>query len=152
MSETAQRFIDKRFFTVEEANAEIPQLEAWLEELRRLRRQMESVADEMAPILANAHLNTGGRVASQFLVALHQFNRLVSLIHEAGIILRDLETGLVDFPALHMEREVYLCWKSGESTVEHWHETDTGYAGRRRLNELGDETFDFKKPSEDDSE
>jgi hypothetical protein len=51
----------------------------------------------------------------------------------AGIVLRDLDRGLVDFPAIRDGEEVYLCWLVDEPEIEHWHELDAGFAGRRRL-------------------
>ena len=50
-----------------------------------------------------------------------------------GIIIRDLQRGLIDFPALQDDREVYLCWLYGEERIDYWHELDTGFAGRQPL-------------------
>jgi hypothetical protein len=52
------------------------------------------------------------------------------------VTLRDIETGLVDFPALVTGRQVWLCWRLGEGDVDWWHELNVGFAGRRRLSEL----------------
>ena len=63
----------------------------------------------------------------------NRFKTLVQEINDSGMILKDLERGLVDFPMLYEGREVYLCWLLGESTIEFWHETDSGFAGRQPL-------------------
>jgi len=60
----------------------------------------------------------------------------VARIDELGITLRDIETGLIDFPALVTGRQVWLCWRLGEDDVAWWHELTTGVAGRRSLAEL----------------
>lgn len=52
---------------------------------------------------------------------------------EIGCSLKDYAAGLVDFPALHEGRIVYLCWKLGEARIEHWHEVDSGYRGRKAI-------------------
>jgi len=55
----------------------------------------------------------------------------VDELHDIGVELKDYATGLLDFVTLHEGREVYLCWRPGEETIDHWHETDAGIAGRR---------------------
>ena len=67
---------------------------------------------------------------------LHEFDRLNMLLHQIqdmGIYVKDLETGLIDFPALREGQEVYLCWKFGEESIEFWHEIDAGFAGRQSI-------------------
>jgi hypothetical protein len=51
------------------------------------------------------------------------------------IVLRDLDRGLVDFPALREGAEVYLCWQEGEEEIGFWHEPEAGFAGRRPLDD-----------------
>jgi hypothetical protein len=70
----------------------------------------------------------------------HQYVRDWFTLHELledlekrSIIVRDLERGLVDFPALRDGREVFLCWEEGEPDIAYWHDLDAGYAGRQPL-------------------
>lgn len=65
---------------------------------------------------------------------LNELNRELTAV---GCVLKDWRTGLVDFPALHRGRRVWLCWQLGEPCISHWHELDVGYAGRLPI----DETF-----------
>ena len=60
----------------------------------------------------------------------------VARIEAMGITLRDIGEGLVDFPALVNGRQVWLCWRNGEDSVEYWHSIDTGFSGRQPLSEL----------------
>ncbi len=60
----------------------------------------------------------------------------IEAIQETGCVIKDIEVGLVDWPALHQGREVLLCWKYGEPQVGFWHELNTGFAGRRPISEL----------------
>jgi hypothetical protein len=62
-----------------------------------------------------------------------EVRRLLGALEEAGIMIRDIDRGLIDFPAIRDEREVYLCWELGEDEITHWHELDSGYRGRQPL-------------------
>ena len=64
---------------------------------------------------------------------LHRLNRELESI---GCVLKDARMGLVDFPAVHEGRRIWLCWKLGEPEVAHWHEWNAGYSGRRPIGEL----------------
>jgi len=59
--------------------------------------------------------------------------RCVNAIHERGAIVKSLDDGLVDFPAVRQGEEILLCWRLGEAKVTHWHPIDAGYAGRREI-------------------
>jgi hypothetical protein len=142
--------IEQRLFTVEEANACIPQLEAWLADMRELRERMEGLRELIEPVLSRAHLNSGSRAASEFAAALHRYQAMTERITEEGIVVRDITTGLLDFPAWRDGRLVCLCWLSGEEAVEHWHEMDTGFAGRQKLGDLDDDGFGAAKSAADE--
>jgi hypothetical protein len=124
--------IHERHFSVAEANAVLP----WVRErLERLRDAQARLGDEEArEALAEAGPGNGGgdpgRVVSEAFVELR--NELIAF-QEVGVILRDLERGLVDFPSLMDGREVYLCWVDGEDELGYWHEIEAGYAGRQPL-------------------
>ena len=133
---------EKRYFTLDEANAYVPVLVKWLGNMQELRERSVALQEELATVLANVHLNTGGRAASDFAVILHRLQAYTARIREEGILVRDVESGLVDFPSIRAEREVFLCWKLGEADVQHWHELDTGYAGRKPIDEDDDDDSD----------
>jgi hypothetical protein len=65
-----------------------------------------------------------------------QLKGLIRELEPIGCQLKDPRVGLIDFPATHQGREVLLCWKHGEQTIEYWHEADAGLAGRRPVAEL----------------
>jgi hypothetical protein len=65
-----------------------------------------------------------------------EFKRLDVLVHkirDTGVLFKDINLGLLDFPALKDGREIYLCWKYGEGEIAFWHEIEAGYAGRRPI-------------------
>jgi hypothetical protein len=124
----------ERHYTLDEANAAL----AWVaDRLRRLRDARARLSDsEARQALAEAAPTDGGgapgRVVSEGFLAL----RTVLLeLRQAEVVLRDLDRGLVDFPALRDGREVYLCWEEGEDEIGFWHEPEAGFAGRRPLRE-----------------
>ena len=122
-----------RHYTLEEATSAL----SWVaERLAVMRAARDRLLDEDArSALAEASQTNGGgppgRVVSEGFLALRE---AAGELAEAGVVLRDLDRGLVDFPAVREEREVYLCWvESEEDEIEFWHELDAGYAGRRPL-------------------
>ena len=64
---------------------------------------------------------------------IQEIAHLASKLQEKGIELKDMQMGLIDFPAQRFEQPVYLCWKLGESKVKFWHNIHSGYNGRRLL-------------------
>ena len=121
-----------RHYTLEEANAALP----WVAEtLVRLRAAREGLSDEEArEALAEAGPQNGGgdpgRVVSE---AFLELRAALVRLQEAEVVLRDLDRGLVDFPAVRDGREVYLCWLEGEDAIGHWHDLEAGFAGREPL-------------------
>jgi hypothetical protein len=123
-----------RFFTVEEANAALPRLVELLDQLMQARRAIMAARPELWPVLKKSIGNGGSKQAGELLPQFERVQSAVAAIDALGILLKDPDTGLVDF--LHRRadgREVYLCWRYGEEQVAFWHELSAGFAGRRRL-------------------
>jgi hypothetical protein len=80
--------------------------------------------------------NEGERIRLRIQGVVDQMQASVARIDGWGITLRDIDSGLIDFPALVTGRQVWLCWRLGEGDVDWWHELNVGFSGRRRLNEL----------------
>ncbi len=123
---------EKHLFTVREANELIPFLSDKLEELARVHHQLE-VWSHDAPSQQEITLRGGMLADPRYVALLTRLQTLLDDICSEGCYLKDLESGLVDFPTLGEGREVYLCWKLGESEVGHWHEIEAGFAGRQSL-------------------
>ena len=129
------------YFTREEAESLLPRIIPVLREVQRLRHAQRTHDDVMAAdrakVLGNGHMPPDELRKHQVdsVTAERQIAQLVGAVSELGILVKDLDTGLVDFPALRDGREVYLCWKLGEPHIAWWHETSTGFAGRLPLEE-----------------
>ena len=122
----------ERHYSLDEANAALPAVAQLLERLRSARQRLSD--SEARDALSEAGPTNGGgepgRTVSEAFLALR--DGLVEL-REREVVLRDLERGLVDFPAIREGREIYLCWEEGEEEIAFWHEPDTGFAGRKPL-------------------
>jgi hypothetical protein len=124
--------VHERHFTREEASALLPRLKEMLLQLRSSKDELTDTEAHEA-LSETAPGNGGGEEGKQVGVAFLEVRRLLGAIEESGIVLRDIDRGLVDFPAVIDGREVYLCWELGEDDVAYWHDLDSGYRGRKPL-------------------
>ncbi|HET7478960.1 MAG TPA: DUF2203 domain-containing protein [Rubrobacteraceae bacterium] len=122
-----------RLFTVAEANALLPTLKELLDDLALHLAAVREKAPHMEPILRAAGANGGGRMGSEYGVEAYNLHLAIERIRELGVIVKDLDMGLLDFPHERDGRVVFLCWHPPEERVEFWHEIETGYAGRKPL-------------------
>ena len=121
------------YFTLEEANAAVEIIRPLLQEILKIRDHILAHQPEIWPAMERSAGNGGNanlsRIASDF-------GRLDDLLHEVlatGVQVKDVNTGLLDFPAWRQDHAVYLCWKYGEDKIEFWHEIDAGFAGRKPI-------------------
>jgi hypothetical protein len=125
---------EKKYFTVEEANRLIPQIQAIVERLRQGRRRLLGHRPTAEAVAQKAGGNGGGSDAATYLSDyLQTFARGMAQLQVLGVVLKDVERGLIDFPHRRGGREVYLCWEYGEERIDYWHEIDSGYGGRQPL-------------------
>jgi hypothetical protein len=121
---------ESRYYSVDEANGLIGDLRERLERIREARRTIVGSAEKLQ---RGATANGGGAEGSAALEAMAILRTEVEALTAEGIVLRDADTGLIDFPALREGRLVYLCWRPDEDRVGHWHEVDSGFGGRKPL-------------------
>ena len=122
-----------RLFSVDEANALLPRLQEMLRDLAVHREAMREKAPHVEPILRAAGSNGGGKVGSEYGVEAYRLYRAIERIRGLGVLLKDLDTGLLNFPHERDGRVVFLCWHPPEESVAYWHEIEAGYPGRRPL-------------------
>jgi hypothetical protein len=132
---------EQRLFNRTEAEQLLPVIEPLLQEAASKKKQMEEVDKEFAQV-QNRILLYGGIVPPYAHLAGRKQERdklveairaVVERIEETGCVVKDLDAGLIDFPTLIDEEQVYLCWKLGEKRIFYWHRMDEGFAGRKPL-------------------
>ena len=123
----------EKHFTVEEANALLPELSELLQAIQSIRTHLVVDLEKAAPVLQLSRSNGGGQETSDYLTRIHKLNDWLSRLAELGIQLKDIERGLIDFPAWRGDQEVFLCWHLGEDAVRYWHDLESGYSGREPL-------------------
>ncbi|GAC1442691.1 MAG: DUF2203 domain-containing protein [Vulcanimicrobiaceae bacterium] len=127
------------FFSPEKANALIPVLSPLIDELWIKRRELAIKLLEQDPALRKAGGRAGASTAerrgeSRRCTELKaDVVRIINRIEAFGCVVKDIDLGLLDFPALRAGRPVFLCWKSGEPSVGHWHGTDESFVDRKSL-------------------
>ena len=122
-----------RYFTLEEANQTLDSIRPLMEEIQSIRNAIIARQPEAWPAIEKSAGNGGNPILSKLV---NDFDRLDKLLHQildTGAQVKDINSGLLDFPALRNGHEVYLCWKYGEGQIAFWHEIDAGFAGRQSI-------------------
>jgi hypothetical protein len=122
--------VTERLFTIEEANGELCELR---ERLPRLREARQRLIETSERITSAVEIDGGGVEGSDWFRAQDSLKAELLWLADRGILLRDSESGLVDFPAERDGRRVFLCWRLGEDRVGWYHDEQTGFSGRRPL-------------------
>lgn len=123
-----------KHYTVDEARRLMPDIRTRLGELNHLRDRVTR-ADQRFTQLHATGCDLGGVTVNEWIRDLCHLRDLLRWFESREIQIKDLERGLIDFPAVIAGREVFLCWEQDEDDIEFWHDLETGYAGRERLPE-----------------
>jgi len=122
----------QKHYTREEAKALLPQVREWLQRLNHLRGELERFDQRLGGLMNPGH-DVGGELVNNWIRALVEAQEVLGQFQQRQIMIKDLERGLVDFPAIIGGKEVFLCWEQDEEDIEFWHDLDAGYGGRERL-------------------
>ncbi len=125
--------MDERTFTLTEARQLLPQLEEQLRAVKKERDVLVHSHGEIKKAGVNAQSNGGSVAGPRYIRALERISDSVEAIQKMGVLVKDLDVGLCDFPCRMNGRVVYLCWKLGEPEIRFWHEVEDGYGGRQPL-------------------
>lgn len=130
----------ERTFTPAEANSALPEVRAVAERLVAVRARMRDLERQQGELVTAIGGNGGGYAATDLNAAQSELSGLgdaaiacVEKLEELGVVLKDLDLGLLDFPSERNGLEVLLCWHVGEDAVEFWHGLDEGYGGRKPI-------------------
>lgn len=138
----ADKYFDRR-----EAEELLRTIVPWLEEARDEKQRVDEYKNELARVASRIMILGGTfpplgdllKKKTQHDESAEHLEEIVSRIQDVGVVVKDLDMGLVDFPSLQDGEEIYLCWKLGEEHVAFWHGLDEGFAGRKPLDEPGPE-------------
>lgn len=122
-----------KHFTSDEANQTLPRVRALVSQILEARQKIVANYPQLEPVFNHAVGNGGSKTASDMIIEFTRIEHNAKALQELGVVLKDLSTGLVDFPSLRDGREVLLCWKFDEPQVAYWHDLESGFAGRQRL-------------------
>ena len=129
-----------RYYDLDAANARISELRPVLEALRDDRDDVAESQRQLSRFRAtngsSDHAAELERREDHVREVVQRMTQSVAQIEAWGVTLRDISSGLIDFPALAMGRPIWLCWRLGEGDIDWWHELEAGIAGRRPLAEL----------------
>lgn len=126
----AHRFT--KHYTQDEARALLPQARQWLDQLERAHEHLLKY-DKRLNTMMEPGRDMGGELVNNWMRTIADFRGALDEFQQREIQIKDIQRGLVDFPAIIGGKEVFLCWEKDEEDIEFWHDLDTGYAGRERL-------------------
>lgn len=138
-----------RYFTISEANEALPDVAQKFREIAERRGAIKDIERRLQEALApggGQNNSDGGNVQTymelkqELNAAVTKLYRSIEVLEAAGVSLKGIDEGLVDFPSKRFDEDVWLCWKAGEPEIKFWHDTDSGFMGRKPI-EVSDESL-----------
>jgi hypothetical protein len=122
-----------RYFTLQEASDTLETIRPMMEEVVRISQKVIASQPEIWPAIERSAGNGGNLTLSKLVWDFEKLDTLLHRVQDTGAVVKDMASGLLDFPAIRDGQEVYLCWKVGEQEIEYWHEVEAGFAGRQSI-------------------
>ena len=123
----------EKHFTLDEARAWLPRLRESFGVIHSLYSELEPLKEDFEKAMARIHQNGSAPPPAEFGEKVLEIQEQLKEIVEAGIEVKDIQRGLVDFPTWRDGEEVFLCWELSEDDLEFWHRIEDGFAGRQPL-------------------
>jgi hypothetical protein len=125
----------ERIFTLAEAQSLLPRLRSLLTQIDKEWSHVRELNPDVQKARDKAPFDGHSRSGVEYVESVSQLMFWIHQIKDMGVLLKDADRGLCDFPYMRGNRVVYLCWQLGEDQIEYWHDIETGFAGREPLNE-----------------
>src|SRR6185295_1710025 len=125
----------ERIFTFSEATGLLPRLRPILEEVADEWNRVKGLNPQIQKARDKAQFDGGSFYGAEYIETVTRLVTLLQRIREMGVVLKDVDKGLCDFPYMKNGRVVYLCWHLGEEAIHFWHDIETGFGGREPLDE-----------------
>jgi hypothetical protein len=136
-----------KYFTIEEADNTLPMVEKLLKKAQRLRDRIAWLLETNEVVLEvssdegfHYFVTEQVKANKQFHKYYYQFYRVIEALNEVGVIVKDIDDGLIDFPFKMNSTDAYLCWQLGEEKIRYWHDCESGYENRQPIVDV-DELF-----------
>ncbi len=123
----------KKLFTLDEANSLVPKLLGWVPEIQKLFTSMTQDFPDIRNAREKSKWSGGSAEGVGYLNAVMKYNYLIRQVESIGCEIKGIREGLVDFPSIREDREVYLCWRMPEKEIRFWHDLHTGFSGRQPI-------------------
>ena len=123
----------KKLFTLDEANAFVPQLLDIVPRIQKLSVSLNNDFPDIKNARDKAKWNGGSEQGVDYLNAVVKYNDLMEKVEAVGCEVKGIREGLIDFPSLREGKEVYLCWRMPEKEILFWHDLNTGFSGRKPI-------------------
>jgi len=123
----------KKHFSLEEAATLLPTMAKIFEEIHTINQELDSHRSEADQLKQSAKTNGGGPSSNIHLSGTLRIQTLLEKVEKMGAFVKDLDRGLIDFPHLRGNQEVFLCWMVGEKKIDYWHDIESGFTGRQPL-------------------
>ena len=127
--------MEERVFTLAEARDLVPPLRSILQEVVEEWGRIRDLHPEIQKARDSAAYDGFSKFGVTYVESVSHLMFLINQVKEMGVILKDVDKGLCDFPYMRQGRVVYLCWHLGEDSIAFWHDIETGFAGREPLDE-----------------
>lgn len=126
----------QRIFTVEEAESLVPELTETFASIQAEKAALESILPDIRRAAENRQSGGGSEYGPRYVAALTRISDALERVSKMGVMVKDVDKGLCDFPYDRDGRLIFLCWKVGEDSISWWHDMDAGFGGRRAISEL----------------
>ena len=127
--------MSERIFTLAEAIGLLPRLRSILEESTDEWKRIKALNPQIQKARDKAQFDGFSPYGVEYIEAVYHLMFLLQQVRELGVVLKDVDRGLCDFPYMRNGKVVYLCWEFGEDTIGYWHDVEAGFAGREPLDE-----------------
>jgi len=120
------------YFTIKSANEILPSVIEKFQNLKKEKNEVLKLEKKLQTSISSPNqLNQYVSLKQELNHAITQFYHAIYELEQTGVMIKDIDQGLLDFPSKRFDEEIWLCWKDGETEIKFWHELDSGFNGRK---------------------
>ena len=124
----------KGYFTIKTANEILPSVIEKFQNLKKEKNEVMKLEHKLQTSISSSNqLDQYVTLKQELNHAITKFYQAITELEETGVMIKDIEQGLLDFPSKRFDEEIWLCWKEGETEIKFWHEIDSGFNGRKPI-------------------